>query len=245
MTETIKGLEILKLNKTIELLNEKYANNQLKPEIVEFLNEMCRIEIKAKNKNIQNSIVRVANFPSLKTLDNYEFNFQAELNEVKIRELAKLEFIERNENIVFIGSPGVGKTHLAIALGRISAEKRNSTYFIKCQKLINNLQKAYDENRLMQIIKNYSRYKLLIIDELGFLPLTSLQARMLFQLIDSRYEKHPTIITSNLTIDKWINVFQDTDLTGAIVDRIIHHSHLFNINGPSYRTKDKLETANS
>ena len=138
----------------------------------------------------------------MKTLADFEFSFQPQINEVQIKNLASLDFMERAENIVFLGSSGVGKTHLATSLGIESSRNRRSTYFIKCHDLIQNLKRAKDEGKLETRLKHYAHYQLLIIDEIGYLPLQPGDANLLFQIIDRRYEKKSTIITSNINFDE-------------------------------------------
>ena len=149
--------------------------------------------------------------------------------------------MEEKKNILFIGSPGVGKTHLATAIGIEAAKKRNSVYFISCNDLINNLSNAFKENKLESKIKFYCKYKLLIIDEIGYLPITKDEANMFFQLIAKRYENKSTIITTNQVFSKWSEVFGDTTIASAIIDRLVHHSVIINIKGKSYRIKDLLQ----
>lgn len=136
---------------------------------------------------------------------------------------------------------GVGKTHLATSIGIVAAKNRDSTYFINCNDLISNLKKANSENRFMNRLNHYAKYKVLIIDEMGFLPIDKEGANMLFQLINKRYENHSTIITTNKSFGKWHEIFGDVTLANAILDRLLHHSHIININGNSYRLKDKIE----
>ena len=153
-----------------------------------------------------------------------------------------LRFIERKENILFVGSPGVGKTHLATSIGIENARNNHSTYFINCNDLIQALKKAYLQNRLDDKLKTLSKYKLLIIDEVGYLPIDIESANMLFQLINKRYEKNSTIITTNKPFSKWGELFGDNMIANAILDRLLHHSHVINITGKSYRTKDIISS---
>ncbi len=152
-----------------------------------------------------------------------------------------LRFLELKENIVFLGTSGVGKTHLATSIGIAAAKKRTSTYFIKCHDLILNLKRAKLENRLENRLKHYAKYKLLIIDEIGYLPIDEDEAKLFFQLIDLRYEKKSTILTTNASFKSWGEIFQDPKLANAILDRILHHATVVNIIGDSYRLKDHLD----
>ena len=149
--------------------------------------------------------------------------------------------MENNENILFVGTPGVGKTHLAVSLGIECAKHRYSTYFIHFQELIAQLKKALKENRLEERLKHFAKYKVLIIDEIGYLPIDRDGANIFFQLISKRYEKHPTIITTNTPFSEWGEIFGTPILAQAILDRLLHHSHVISIKGESYRLKEKLE----
>lgn len=238
----LNNLETLKLRKFKDNLDE-YIDmiNNKKKDIVESLYELTNFEIEHLNDMAICGCVKTANFPYQKTLDDYDFSFQPSVNKDVLMEFKNLRFLDNHENILFIGSPGVGKTHLATAIGMEAAKNRQITYFINCNDLIANLKKAYLENRLEDRLRLYSKYKVLIIDEVGFLPIDKQGANMLFQLINKRYEKSTTIITTNQPFSKWSEIFGDAVLANAILDRLLHHAHVFVINGKSYRTKDILE----
>lgn len=224
----------LHLDESITIANEQNLSH------IEWLLKLSTYEVEVKQQNIVNSSVKVANFPWLKILDMFDFNFQPQINETEVRNLASLNFINNKENIIFLGSSGVGKTHLSIAIGILSAKSSQSTYFIKCQDLIQNLKRAQRENRLEERIKHYTRYKVLIIDEMGYLPLNPGDANLLFQIVDRRYETKSTIVTSNLSFGEWVKVLHDERVTNAILDRLLHHCTVVSITGDSYRLKDHV-----
>jgi len=203
--------------------------------------EITNREIGLRNNRAAQIQVAVSHFPYAKTIDGYDFTFQPSVNKTEIKDLATLRFLEHSENILFFGTPGTGKTHLATALGIQAARHRNITYFITCHDLIQTLRKAYDENRLEARLKHFAKYKLLIIDEIGYLPIDKIGANLFFQLIAKRYEHNSTIITTNQPFSKWGEVFSDAMLANAILDRLLHHAHVIKMVGPSYRTKDYYE----
>lgn len=242
-TTLINNLEYLNLHEIKENL-DNYINliNNGEKTIVDSLNELTKLEIKLKEERATNACVKVANFPFFKTLDDFDFSFQPTINQEKIRDLATLRFIENKENILFLGNPGVGKTHLSVAIGMESAKKRYSTYFINCHDLLLNLKRAHLENRLETRLKHYSKYRVLIIDEIGYLPISKEEANMFFQLINKRYERNCTIITTNKEFSKWPEIFGDATIASAILDRLLHHSTVEKITGRSYRTKNKIQS---
>ena len=201
-------------------------------------------EIEFRNERASKVQVAVSGFPFVKTLDDFDFDYQPSVNKRQLYDLQQLRFMDKAENILFYGSSGVGKTHLAIALGVAAARKRNLTYFISCHDLIQQLNKAHSENRLETKLKHFAKHKLLIIDEIGYLPVDKQGANLFFQLIARRYEKNSTIITTNQPFSKWADVFSDAVLASAILDRLLHHSHILKITGPSYRLKDVYEEIN-
>ena len=231
------GLYGLKNNLSNEI--DYVTNNNIT--FLEGLNHFLKNEVKYREINRAEVNIKVAHFPYLKEIKDFDFDYQPSINEEVIKDLSTLRFIEEKKNILFMGSPGVGKTHLATALGIEAAKKRNSVYFISCNDLITNLSNAFKENRLESKIKFYCKYKLLIIDEIGYLPITKDEANMFFQLIAKRYENKPVIITTNQPFSKWGEVFGNTTIAAAIVDRLVHHSVIINIKGKSYRIKDLVQ----
>ena len=234
LSDNLKKLKLNQFSVHLDSYIEKINENKIS--IVEGLYELTERELSVKDFNAQNAMVKVAGFPHLKELKDFDFDFQPKLNKQQFLDFTSLRFLEKKENIILIGNSGVGKSHLATSIGIAAAKKRTSTYFIKCHDLIQNLKKAHLENKLEQRIKNYTRYRLLIIDEVGYLPIGSEEAKMFFQLIDRRYEKKSTIITSNINLSEWNSIFKDSMIASAILDRLIHHSSLINIMGNSYRT---------
>ena len=236
------NLEVLKLERVKENL-DKYIEliNKKEKSVVDALYELTNLEIELMNEKAIYGCVRTAGFPFIKTFEDFDFSFQPTINKHQILDFKNLRFIENKENIIFVGSPGVGKTHLATSIGIVAAKNRDSTYFINCNDLISNLNMANSENRFMNRLNHYAKYKVLIIDEMDFLPIDSEGANMLFQLINKRYENHSTIITTNKPFGKWHEIFGDVTLANAILDRLLHHSHIININGNSYRLKDKIK----
>lgn len=206
------------------------------------LYELTEKEKVFRSEVAMNACVRTAGFPFLKRINDYDFSFQPSVNKAEIDDLLTLRFIENNENLLLIGSPGVGKTHLATSIGIEAALHRYSTHFMTCQQLISQLKIAESENRLERRLKQFSSYRVLIIDEIGYLNLDKESANLFFQLISMRYEKKTTIITTNKILNKWHEIFTDPIITNAILDRLLHHSHIINIIGQSYRTKDILES---
>jgi len=237
----LNNLETLKLDKIKDNLDTyiDLINNKEK-DIVSSLYELTNLEIEnLEKKRILHSI-QFAGFPFMKELKDFDFSFQPSINKEQIMDLKNLRFIENAENILFLGSPGVGKTHLATAIGIENAKCNHSTYFINCNDLIQSLKQAYLHNRLDDKLKTLAKYKLLIIDEVGYLPIDTDGANMLFQLINKRYERNSTIITTNKPFSKWGELFGDNVIANAILDRLLHHSVVVNITGNSYRTKDIL-----
>jgi DNA replication protein DnaC len=181
--------------------------------------------------------IRQARFPAVKSLDSFDFAAIPSLNKLLVLELARCEYVERRENVIALGNSGTGKTHVALGLGLAACQKGLAVGFTTAAALVHELLEARDERRLLRLQKQLAAYRLLIIDELGYVPLSSTGAELLFEVFSQRYERGSVIVTSNLPFDEWTSVFGTERLTGALLDRLTHHVHILELNGDSYRLK--------
>lgn len=238
--QLINNLDALSLTKIKDILPSYLDDkkNTDKP-IVDILNELTQSEIDFRDERAKKINITVSSFPYNKTLGDFDFTYQPAINKSKIQDLATLRFMDEKSNIIFMGSPGTGKTHLATALGIEAASQRISTYFINFAELMAKFKQASKENRVEKIVKHYLKYSLLIIDEIGYLPVDRDSSYGFFQLIAARYENRSTILTTNQPFSKWGEVFGDAVIANAIIDRLVHHCEVIKINGMSYRIKDK------
>jgi len=204
----------------------------------EYLYKLLQQQIIDRVDRSINARIKKAGFKYLATLEEFDFSFQPQIDERLIRELSTLSFLEGAKNILLVGAPGVGKTHLAIALGLEAAKQRRRVMFISAEDLTNELLAAQKSNTITDYLEAIGRIELLIIDEIGYLELSREAASLFFRLISKRYEKSSTIITSNKEFQEWGGIFGDDVIATAILDRLLHHSYPFLINGPSYRMKD-------
>jgi DNA replication protein DnaC len=197
---------------------------------VQFLARLIELEMIDRERRI-----KAAKFPAVKSLDSFDFKAIPALNKMQVLELARCEWIERRENVIALGPSGTGKTHVALGLGLSACQKGLSVGFVTAAALVHELMEARDERRLLRLQKQMVSHKLLIIDELGFVPLSKTGAELLFELISQRYERGSTLITSNLPFDEWTETFGSERLTGALLDRLTHHVNILEMNGESYR----------
>jgi len=204
-----------------------------------FLGHLVEEELAAKADRSINARIARARFPAVRTLEAFQFDFQPTIPAALIRELAELSFLDRAENLILVGPPGVGKSHLAIALGIKACSAHKRVWFRPVPDLLDELVAATVDHTLAARLEALGRLDLLILDELGYLPMDPRRANLFFQLISRRYEHGSIIITSNKPFEEWGAIFGDDVIASAVLDRLLHHSHLVAISGQSYRTKDK------
>ncbi len=234
----LKSLSLTKMLAHYQEEAQKAAQEKLTYE--GYLSRLIEMEAMSKLDRAITVKINKARFPTVKTIEAFDFSFQPQLNEKEIIRLTSLEFIEKKENLLFLGPPGVGKTHLAVAFGVKACMAKYRVLFTRTQDLLTDLRVAHKTGRLGQTLLSLSRLDLLILDELGYLPISPEQANLLFQLVSLRYEKGAVILTSNYGFEDWGPIFTDQVIATAIIDRLVHHSHIFVINGNSFRMKQKL-----
>ncbi len=225
------------LEAQIDAVCEQAAQKQL--DYKAFLIQALETEWQGRYQKGIEARLRQARFPWLKTLDQFDFDFQPSLDRRQVRELAGMSFVERAHNVILLGPPGVGKTHLAIALGVKAVEAGYSVLFLTLESLMTRLVKAFNENRLDRSLQQLVYPKVLIIDEIGYLPLSNLEASLFFRLVARRYERASLIVTSNKSFLDWGEIFNDPVVATAVLDRLLHYSTTLNIKGESYRLKEK------
>ena len=202
---------------------------------VRYLVRLAELELIDRERRMVERRIRQARFPAVKSLDAFDFKALPSLNKMLVVELARCEYVERRENIIALGNSGTGKTHIALGLGLAACQKGLSVGFTTAAALVHELMEARDEKRLLRFQKQLAKYSLLIIDELGFVPLSKTGAELLFEVFSQRYERGATLVTSNLPFDEWTEIFGSERLTGALLDRLTHHVHILEMNGESYR----------
>jgi len=235
-------LKILGLRKTQEIFEEE-AEKAIKTKLgyIGYLSKLVEEENLAKTDRSINRRIQTAKFPWIKTVEEFDFSFQPSVDEERVLKLSDLSFIDKKENILLLGPPGVGKTHLAIGLGVKACMARYRVLFQSADDIVRYLYASLVDGSTGKKLDALSRLHLLVIDELGYLPMDTKKANLFFQLVSKRYEVGSIILTSNRAFNEWGEIFGDEVIAAAIIDRLVHHSHIFNINGKSYRVKDKLD----
>jgi len=202
---------------------------------VRYLLRLAELERIDRERRMIERRIKAARFPTVKSLDSFDFKVIPSLNKALVMDLVRGEYIDRNENVIALGNSGTGKTHIALGIGLAACQKGLSVGFITAAALVHELIEARDDKQLLRFQKKLANFKLLIIDELGFVPLSKTGAELLFEVFSQRYERGSTLVTSNLPFDEWTEVFGSERLTGALLDRLTHHVHILEMNGDSYR----------
>jgi DNA replication protein DnaC len=204
---------------------------------VRYLLRLAELEMIDREQRLVERRIRAARFPAVKSLDSYDFTALPSLNKALVLELARCEYLARRENVIALGNAGTGKTHIALGLGLAACQKGLAVGFTTAAALVHELMESRDEKRLLRLQRQLAACTLLIIDELGYVPLSPTGAELLFEVFSQRYERGSVIVTSNLPFDEWTSVFGSERLTGALLDRLTHHVHILEMNGESYRLR--------
>ena len=209
----------------------------------DYLLRLSELELIDRHHRMVERRIKAARFPAVKSLDTFDFLTIPSVNKQLVNQLARCEYAERRENVIAMGNSGTGKTHIALGLGLAACQRGLSVGFTTAAALVHELMEARDERRLLNLQKKLSRLKLLIIDELGFVPLSRTGAELLFEIFSQRYERGSILVTTNLPFDEWTGVFGSERLTGALLDRLTHHVRILEMNGESYRLRQSGQAA--
>lgn len=239
MEAGLKRLKLRRLRENLEEITELALQEE--PSYLDFLAYIVDQEVKARDETQRQKRLQAAKFPFWRTLDNFDFGFQTSVSRQTLLDLARLDWIERRENLVLLGPPGVGKTHIAVALGVAAVEAGHRVIFTSVHDLVDRLYKAMADDTVSQTMNRLLRHDLIILDELGFVDLGTTGSDHMFQLVAKAYEKRSLIVTSNLDFSDWGDLFDKPATAAAVLDRLLHHAHVISLKGDSYRIRHRLK----
>jgi DNA replication protein DnaC len=237
--EAARRLHLSNLEESLDGLVERAEATTMG--YLEFLDLVLEEETGVREGRRFRNALKLSGLPHHKTLDDFDFAFQPDLDKRKVKDLATLAFVESRSNVAFLGPPGVGKTMLAVGLAVAACQAGFSIYFTSLDDMVRNLREAESTGRFAKKLQTYLKPSVLVVDEVGYLPLSRAEANMVFQLVSRRYERGSIVVTSNKSFGEWGQVFGDDVLASAILDRLLHHCDVVSINGPSYRLKDHVD----
>jgi DNA replication protein DnaC len=235
LTQHLKALKLPAFLREYDKVARQCAADGLDPS--QYLLRLTELELLERDRRLVERRVKGARFPAVKDLDSFDFSTVPSLDKNLVRELADCEYIARRENILLVGNSGTGKTHIAVGLGFAACRNGLSVGFVTAGALMHQLLELHDERRLLHLRRQLAAYKLLIIDELGYVPLSTAAAELFFDIVSNRYERGSTIVTTNVPLDEWAHLFGSAQLAGAVLERLTHHSHVLDTHGESYRLR--------
>jgi len=239
LKENLKALNLSTMARGIEIYLRQATDSGIGYD--EFLTELTAIELQYRSENRLTRRIRDAKFPLLKPVETFDLDEAPDLDRRLFRDLCGCGYIKEHRNVIFLGRTGAGKTHMATALGIEACKANYRTRFISCYGLVNELTEAREEKDLSRLIQRYSRYDLLILDELGYIPFTKEGSELLFQVLAERHERGSVMITTNLGFADWTRIFGDPVITAALLDRLTHRAHIINCSWDSYRLKQSIK----